>query len=286
MKLGYTEFSYGYAFTENLVRSSAKAPTSAPFFPNLVQEAQLGYDVRVDMHGVPLFFQFKLPELMVRDTAKEISKFHLSRISTKFFRMSLMRRDQSDQHVRLIKLGKKFSNAVFYASPMLEDNTEFNDAYCTASVHENTAFFSPSKIGPLPDSKAHSIAYKKGSSAYKKGSSLGWLCSEPKEVHVLTFEKLQILISTQLREREHENLGDCIRQVRKGIDPFLNAKLRQAEAEIRENILERQPALKAEEHASQVLAELLVVRELARVGMGVEFLIAQPGEGRMPEGDT
>jgi len=27
MKVGYTQFSYGYAFTENLIRCSSKAPT-------------------------------------------------------------------------------------------------------------------------------------------------------------------------------------------------------------------------------------------------------------------
>ena len=64
MKVGYTEFSFGYAFTENLIRGSASAPTGAPVFHNLVQEATLGYDVRTNLPAVPLFFQYKLPELM------------------------------------------------------------------------------------------------------------------------------------------------------------------------------------------------------------------------------
>jgi hypothetical protein len=56
MNLGYSEFSFGYAFTENLIRSSTAAPTGAPIFPNLVQEAQLGYDVQIKLPGLPLFF--------------------------------------------------------------------------------------------------------------------------------------------------------------------------------------------------------------------------------------
>ena len=102
MKLGFTEFSYGYAFTENLIRSSASGPASAPVFPNLVQEAKLGYDVRIDMPGSPLFFQFKLPELMVRDTAREIAQLGLAGLSTPFFRLPLMRSDISDQHAHLL----------------------------------------------------------------------------------------------------------------------------------------------------------------------------------------
>ena len=61
MKLGYSEFSFGYAFTENLIRSSPLSPSGAPVFPNLVQEADLGYDVRIDLPGLPWFFQYNLP---------------------------------------------------------------------------------------------------------------------------------------------------------------------------------------------------------------------------------
>ena len=58
MKLSYTEFSFGYAFTENLIRSTKTRPSGAPTFPNLVQEADLGYDVRVECPSCPLFFQY------------------------------------------------------------------------------------------------------------------------------------------------------------------------------------------------------------------------------------
>jgi hypothetical protein len=74
MKVGYTEFSYGYAFTENLIRSSSVAPLGAPVFPNLLQEGQSGFDVQINFPGVPLFFQYKLPEVMLRGTAYEISQ--------------------------------------------------------------------------------------------------------------------------------------------------------------------------------------------------------------------
>ncbi|MER8702576.1 hypothetical protein [Mesorhizobium sp. M1273] len=57
MKVGYTEFSFGYAFTESLIRSSSAAPVSAPVFPNLIQEGHSGFDIRINFPGVPLFFQ-------------------------------------------------------------------------------------------------------------------------------------------------------------------------------------------------------------------------------------
>jgi hypothetical protein len=88
MKIGYTEFSYGYAFTENLIRSTASAPMGAPVFPNLIQEAQTGYDIHLNFPGVPLFFQFKLPELMRKSTAYEIAKCNCVGLNVPFFRIS------------------------------------------------------------------------------------------------------------------------------------------------------------------------------------------------------
>ena len=72
-QLEYSEFSFGYAFTENLIRSSATGPSSAPRFPDLVEGGGLGYDVEIDDGRVPVFFQHKLPERMVRSTASETS---------------------------------------------------------------------------------------------------------------------------------------------------------------------------------------------------------------------
>src|SRR5947209_10645793 len=126
MKLGYSEFSFGYAFTENLIRSSPAVPSGAPVFPNLVQEAQLGYDVRINLPGLPLFFQYKLPELMTLSTAREISKHHLFGLVVPFFRMPLMRRSLSQQHHRLIALEQRYPGTVLYASPNLRNLSQFN----------------------------------------------------------------------------------------------------------------------------------------------------------------
>jgi hypothetical protein len=152
MRLDYTEFSFGYAFTENLIRSSPKAPNGAPVFPNLVQEATLGYDVNINLPGLPFFFQYKLPELMKRNTAAEISTHKLSNLSIPFFRMPLMRRDLSQQHQRLIEWEKKFPGTVLYATPCLHSLEEFNLEYGAARVHERSVFFSPIEIGPLTHS--------------------------------------------------------------------------------------------------------------------------------------
>lgn len=95
MKVGYTEFSYGYAFTENLIRSLSTGPTGAPIFPNFVQEAKVGYDVKINLPAVPLFFQFKLPERLKKGTAFEVASGNCPGLATPFYRIGLMRNDLS-----------------------------------------------------------------------------------------------------------------------------------------------------------------------------------------------
>jgi hypothetical protein len=102
--VGYTEFSYGYAFTEDLIHSSSTAPTGAPVFPNLLQEGRLVLTFGSISRGVPLFFQYKLPELMRRGTAVKIAKWNCRGLTLPFFRISMMRSDVSRQHELLMEL--------------------------------------------------------------------------------------------------------------------------------------------------------------------------------------
>ncbi|MER8708461.1 hypothetical protein NKH49_23335 [Mesorhizobium sp. M1088] len=157
MKVGYTEFSFGYAFTENLIRSSSAAPVGAPVFPNLIQEGHSGFDIRINF-GVPLFFQYKLPELMKRGTAFEIASGHCPGLSIPFFRIAMMRRDVSRQHELLLRLEARYPSNVFYAAPCIANISDFDRSYNGATVARQSIFVSPGDIGPLPDDKAHSLA--------------------------------------------------------------------------------------------------------------------------------
>ena len=273
MKLDFSEFSYGYAFTENLIRWSAAGPSTAPVFPNLVQEAQLGYDVKIDMPGLPLFFQFKLPELMVRETAREISVLGLPGLTVPFFRMPLMRRNLSDQHIHLIRLEARFPNSVLYASPMIEDCANFNAAYGRAEVHLHSALFSPLDIGPLPDDDNHAVAYSAAARS-------AWRCSEPREVKVRKFDDLVRGIDEDLTKRVDRSLEDTAGEIRQGVLSLLPPELRDAEAKVRDRIETRRQAADGsaamDDRVRSVTTDLLVMRELVRVGLGVDLLVAQP----------
>lgn len=273
MKIGYTEFSFGYAFTENLIRSLATGPSTAPIFPNLVQEGQAGYDVKIDRPGLPLFFQFKLPALMVRNTAKEIAQHELSGLSVPFFRMSLMRRDLSDQHRLLIQWESKFPDAVYYATPCIENIQLFNLSYSSAKVHQDSFLFSPADIGLLPDDKTHVVAYQ-------DGMGYGWFCSEPKEIKLHRITDVWDRMSSAFNEPVFRNLVSAVELTKKTVLESVPVQLRQSEGEIRQRIRGRRSVLpdrpEPDQRSISVAEDILVTREIARVGLGIELLFAQP----------
>ncbi|MDX0871182.1 hypothetical protein GOE00_31900 [Sinorhizobium medicae] len=274
MKVGYTEFSYGYAFTENLIRSHPTGATGAPVFPNLVQEAKLGYDVQIQLPAVPLFFQFKLPDRMKKGTAFELSTGSCPGLTTPFYRIGLMRNDLSKQHAHLIELEKKHPTCVFYAASCLADVHAFNSSYGLGRVFQDTAFFSPGDIGPLPDNKQHTIAYR---------SDLGhaFFCSDPREVRRTTFDDVQQKIGALLQQKQYSDAREISRTTRNQVvDLASSSSQRQAAGladRIRVRVRAAMPTAAINTEQEETLTNLLVARDIARIDLGIELLIAQPG---------
>lgn len=271
MKVGYTEFSYGYAFTENLIRASARAPAGAPIFPNLIQEAKAGYDVNINLPGKPLFFQFKLPEHMERGTAFELTKWRCSGLATPFFRISLMRRDLSNQHRCLIVLEAKHPGAVFYVAPFLKNIDTFNRSYSNAKVHENSVYLSPRGIGGLPDDRVHTIAYK-------AGLKTAYFCSEPRPIEALTYKEIQNLTMARLKSKTR--ISKTARQVREDVLSLATPAMQDAVDGIYRRVAERQSQAAEDSIGSpqrmQTVIDILVAREIARVSLGLDLVFAQP----------
>jgi hypothetical protein len=151
---------------------------------------------------------------------------------------------------------------VFYAAPALKNLREFDNAY-------NNAFVA--HIGPLPDDKSHTLAYM-------AGAAIGNFFSEPKSINLKTFDQL----SEGLRATfEHKpDLRSVAQEIRENVVALASPRMRQAEQQIAERIrssrcsgTERPASFLPEESA---LVDILVAREIARVDMGVELLVAQP----------
>jgi hypothetical protein len=157
LKPQISEFSFGYALTEALVRDGSTPVIAAPLFPSLYQEGQAGggYDLMLNMGMGFAFLQFKLSDRMVKRNAYECTN---GGFTTPFFRMPLRPKRLSNQHEMLIELANQ-GHWVFYAAPAFHTQDEFNDAYINKSLVDRTFFIGPLEIGALPDDEDHHVTF-------------------------------------------------------------------------------------------------------------------------------
>jgi hypothetical protein len=166
-----SEFSFGFALTRELTNYAGAALHAAPVFPTLFAEGQIGggYDVHLDLPGLPLFLQFKRADCMKKGNAKQIQDGLA--LTLPFYRCSIMNREPNDQHELLLNLDAD-PNCVFYASPRFHLVEELNLAYLANSVAASSFFIRPRDIGAL-SYEQHCMAYDR----YRH-----FVCSEPREV--------------------------------------------------------------------------------------------------------
>lgn len=274
MKIGYTEFSFGFAFTENLIRSRRTAPDGAPYFPNLIQEARLGFDVRLEFNGLPVFYQFKLPELMVRQNARELGDQRLVQggLTLPFFRMPIMKTSISDQHNILVRLEGQGLGSVQYASPNFQSIDQFNTAFSGCRVHADSILISPVSIGQIDDGEQHHYVYN-------SGAATGWFCSEPVKVPYLTGSESVDKLIGEVSEKKGipvpdipSKALDAIREVlpraeRSKVGSIFEIQLREAQESVGSVDLVRD--------TREELARLIAARNVSRVMLGTEMLLIQ-----------
>jgi hypothetical protein len=108
----FTEFSFGYALTDNLIHAGLPSTSAAPVFPSLIAEGSAGggYDVKIPARPVPLFLQFKIPQVVRRRSVNMPPGF-----AKPYLRMHL-RTKRPNQHRLLLRLEAK-GNLVAYATP-------------------------------------------------------------------------------------------------------------------------------------------------------------------------
>jgi hypothetical protein len=174
MRPDFSEYSYGYVVTEEIVTANKATLVAAPLFPSLFKEGKTGggYDVKIPMKGTPVFLQFKLSDRLERKNAKEYPK---PIANLPYYRMHLRPRNHSDQHQLLIDL-ENLGESVFYIAPEFHLPKELNSYYLSKTVVSNSAAFSPLDLGPLVDDDEHYVVFE-------RGTAVGYFCSDnPVEV--------------------------------------------------------------------------------------------------------
>jgi len=194
MRPDFSEFSYGYAVTEELVRSLRAAVAGAPIMPSLNDEGKKGYDLKLPSKGKPVFLQFKLSDYLKKRSARE---YQVDLLDVPYYRMHLRPTRHSDQHNLLLDL-ELAGEAVFYIAPEFHLPAELNDAYLRRAVISRSAAFRPSEIGALPDDDPHYLSFE-------RGAPLAFRCSsDPIEVPKRSLKDglLPVIEAADVQERD------------------------------------------------------------------------------------
>jgi len=183
-----SEFSYGFAFTHELILLGGSPLRAAPIFPTQIEEGRAGggYDVNLDFPGFPLFIQFKRADFMTTGNAKEL-KAGLP-LHKPFYRMKITEKSRSAQHELLLQLDVQ-ENEVFYVSPRFHSVRQLTRAYLGQDVTDRSFCIRPRDIGTLDD-QAHHISYDE---------TRHFLCSDdPKEVRAISGSELPSVLAARL----------------------------------------------------------------------------------------
>lgn len=254
MKPDISEFSYGYAVTEELVASHKARIVAAPTFPSLYEEGKTGggYDVKIPIVGTPVFLQFKLSDCLKTANAKEHGTLSLG---LPYYRMHLRPLKHSQQHQLLLDL-EKSGESVYYIAPEFHTPSELNRHYLASNVVANSAAFAPSAIGVLPDDDEHYVVFE-------KGSTYGWRCSDNTKQVVQTALVNQLdLLRTKERKLGSDGLrkltNKMVSVIRKRTTALDLPQTAQADAEA---IAEQRRPLEAASYIAKIFfsSELLVV---------------------------
>lgn len=168
MKPQFSEFTYGYALVEEMSRDYRF--NAVPTFPSLIEEGRTGgYDVGLNIQGLPFFLQFKRSDYLSRSNSKHYSSFH-----GPYYRFYLHAQRHSQQHHLLLRL-ELCGYPVFYVAPKFHENTELHNNYFDSNVASESIWIAPTEIGNLPDDDEHAVCFNQTESKV-------YFCSEPESL--------------------------------------------------------------------------------------------------------
>ena len=223
-KAGFSEFSYGYAVTEDIASSAPRR--IAPIFPSLTEEGKTGggYDLKLDLPGFPMFLQFKLSDWMVRPYATEAKSGYLQ---NPFYRIPLRPLKESQQHQLLLDL-ELAANDVYYVAPAFHLDTELNSVYQSHQVADRSVFIMPSDIGPLPDSDQHYLSFQNDQSTF------GYLFSKsPQKVKIRRWGQVSEASLARVKQttKSQKRLADVLNTIEQSMFETLERRFREKEVE-------------------------------------------------------
>lgn len=157
-QIGISEFTFGYAFLYEQTRANWNGLTAAPILPSLKQEEDEGWDARLPLLGTDFYYQFKLSEHLSRSNASYIAN---GMYATPYYRISLHRRNGSQQHRRLRQLSLT-NPSTFYVAPQFNSIERFNSSFLAGQVTDDCRIIPVNLCEDITDNAQHYISFRPG----------------------------------------------------------------------------------------------------------------------------
>lgn len=210
----FSEFSYGFAYTREVVQKCWTAVRGAPVLPSLYDEGRGGgFDVSVGLRGWTYFAQFKRSDFLSRSNARWWHDHGGS-----YYRFPITRPRHSRQHELLLELEREsVFHIVEYVAPRFHTNAELSIHFLRGTVMAKSLRVFPASVGNFVDAQQHYVTFTRAGAPvvrsdplyveppYNAGALNDWRPAiealEPVELNEETFDAISeklIAIATQV----------------------------------------------------------------------------------------
>jgi hypothetical protein len=157
-QIGISEFTFGYAFLFEQTHANWAGLTAAPVLPSLQQEQDAGWDAHLPLTGTDFYYQFKLSDYLSRSNASYIAD---GTYATPYYRISLHRRNGSQQHCRLRQLSMVKPHT-YYVAPEFNSIEHFNSRFLARQVTADCRIIPVNVCEDITDNEQHCITFRQG----------------------------------------------------------------------------------------------------------------------------
>lgn len=163
MKIGISEFTFGYAFLFEQTRAHWADLQAAPILPSLVKEKDEGWDAHLPLVGTDFYYQFKLSDYLWGSNAKYRTD---GTYTSAYYRLRLHHHNNNRQHQRLRLCAQTCPNT-FYVAPEFQSVDEFNAAFMASEMRNRSRIIPVALCPDVADGDPHDITFQPGSTAWE-----------------------------------------------------------------------------------------------------------------------
>lgn len=155
----FSEFSFGFAYTREIVNTCWTVLDGGPTLPSLYDEGKGGgFDVAVGLIGWTYFAQFKRSDFLSRSNATWWTDHGGS-----YYRFPITRERHSRQHELLLRLDlQSVFHIVEYVAPRFHTNAQLSANFLGTSIVGRSLRVFPHVIGQVVDDQQHYVTFTVG----------------------------------------------------------------------------------------------------------------------------